>query len=100
MLCFVAVPSVLLIPAGNTKSCCPLLNGSLVFKDVPLGAGEHLQDLILDLLQLLLVVRPLHDQVVLFLLKIQVLPHPFSTKIKCAWQHLLNLINTQSRAHM
>jgi hypothetical protein len=62
-------------PSGKYKKCCPLLNGSLVLEDVPLGAGEHLQDLVLNLLQLLLVVRPLHDQVVLFLLKkIQALP--------------------------
>jgi hypothetical protein len=47
---------------------CSFLDGSFVLQDVPLGAGEHLQDLVLDLLQLLLVVGPFHNQVVLFLL--------------------------------
>ena len=49
------------------------LDRSLVLQDVALRAGQHLQDLVLDLLQLLLVVRPLHDQLVLLLLQLGLL---------------------------
>ena len=49
------------------------MNGGLVLQDVALGGGEHLEDLVLDVLQLLLVLGRLDDQLVLGLLELGLL---------------------------
>mmetsp|Transcript_14307 Transcript_14307/g.34751 ORF Transcript_14307/g.34751 Transcript_14307/m.34751 type:complete len:352 (+) Transcript_14307:1461-2516(+) len=57
-------------------------DGALVLQDITLGRTQHLEDLIFDLLELLLVLRGLHHQVVLGLLQVRpLLGHHHAEKL-------------------
>ena len=47
------------------------LHRALVLQDVPLGRAQHLEDLILDLLELFLVLRALDDELIFLLRQIR-----------------------------